>query len=269
MDAHRYALGQAHPVEGRVDVGDQFAAFRVVAVVDAPGNAFHMALEHFAAHQLHVGLIPDAHVGQLGFLEEAVDPERVHVDHRHLRLADACVVATVHVEVGDIAIHRRPHLGACKVELRRFQLGLGVLVVGQGRVGDVAGVVAVFLGDHQVVHVGAAPGVDLAHLPGGLLRRHQRLRLLDRDLVVLGVDLHQQIALAHQLVVLDRHVHHFAGDIGGDVDDVRAHPAVTGPGGVHVVLPQGTADPQGQGQHEQGGEQAEKLFHCGGLNGRQ
>jgi len=35
MNSHRYALGQAHPVEGRVHIGDQFAALGVVAVVDA------------------------------------------------------------------------------------------------------------------------------------------------------------------------------------------------------------------------------------------
>ncbi|MNY65013.1 hypothetical protein D3C86_2022090 [compost metagenome] len=55
------------------------------------------------------------------------------------------------VEVGDITVHGRQHLGALEVQLRCFELRLGVLVIGQGRVGNVAGVVTVFPGDHQVV----------------------------------------------------------------------------------------------------------------------
>ncbi|MNR29553.1 hypothetical protein D3C85_1469460 [compost metagenome] len=146
---------------------------------------------------------------------------------------------------------------------------LGLLVIGQGRVGEIAGVVAVFPGDHQVVHVGATVGVDLAHLPGRLARCHQALRLLHRKAVVLGINLHQQIALLHQLVIAHRHVHHFTGDVGGDVDDVGAHAAVAGPRGFHVVHPQGPANPYRQRQHQQGREQTEKLFHQDVLNGRQ
>ena len=168
MNTHRHPLGQAHPVERRVHVGDQFAALGVVAVVNTAGDAFYVALEGLAAHQLHIGLVPDPDAGQLGFFEEAVDPERVLIDYRHLGFADARVIATVHVEVGDVAINRRYNLGALEIELGSFQLRQGVLVVGQGRVGNVAGVVAVFLGDHQGIEVGAAMGVDLAHLPGGL-----------------------------------------------------------------------------------------------------
>ncbi|MNL30158.1 hypothetical protein D3C87_1518790 [compost metagenome] len=169
----------------------------------------------------------------------------------------------MHVEVGHVAIHRRAHFSAFQVELGGFQLRLGLLVISQGRVGEVTGVVTVFPGDHQVVHIGATMGVDLAHLPGRLARCHQTLCLFHCETVVLGVDLHQQIALLHQLVVAHRHVHYFAGDVGGDVDDIGAHAAVAGPWRVHVVLPQGAADPQREGQHQQGREQAEKLFHRG------
>ncbi|MNP50350.1 hypothetical protein D3C76_1446100 [compost metagenome] len=69
------------------------------------------------------------------------------------------------IEVGHVAVHRRTHFGALEVQFCRFELRLGLLIIGQGRVGEVAGVVAVFPGDHQVVHVGPAMGVDLAHLP--------------------------------------------------------------------------------------------------------
>ncbi|MCY1176958.1 hypothetical protein D9M73_172460 [compost metagenome] len=219
-----------------------------------------MALEHFAAHQLHVGLIADPHVGQLGFFEEAVDPERVHVDHGHFRLADARVVAAMHVEVGHVAVHRRAHFSAFQVELGGFQLRLGLLVISQGRVGEVTGVVTVFPGDHQVVHIGATMGVDLAHLPGRLARCHQTLCLFHCETVVLGVDLHQQVALLHLLVVAHRHVHHHAGDVGGDVDDVGAHAAVAGPRGIHVVHPEGAPEQGGAGEDDQGRQQAEDGF---------
>ena len=61
----------------------------------------------------------------------------------------------MHVEVGDVAVHRRANLRAGKVQLRGLQLRLGVLVIGQGRVGDIAGVVTVFPGNYQAVQVGA------------------------------------------------------------------------------------------------------------------
>ncbi|MNN66677.1 hypothetical protein D3C81_1822680 [compost metagenome] len=127
-----------------------------------------MPLEPFAAHHLQLGLVTHPNMRQFGFLEEAVDPERVLVDHRHLRLAGARVVTAMDVEVGDVAIDRGKDPGALEVELGRRQLRLGLLVIGQRRVGDVAGIVTVLPRDHQVVHVGAAMGVDLAHFPGGL-----------------------------------------------------------------------------------------------------
>ncbi|MNO99606.1 hypothetical protein D3C76_913800 [compost metagenome] len=168
MNPHRHALGQPYPVEGRVDVGDQLAAFRVVAVVDAAGNTLHMALEHFTAHHLQVSLVTDIHMRQLGLLEEAIDPERIFIDHCHLRLAGTRIVAAVHVEVGHVAIDGGENFGPLEVQLSRRQLRLRMLIVGQRRVGDVAGVVAVLAGDHQVVHVRTPVGVDLAHFPGGL-----------------------------------------------------------------------------------------------------
>ena len=227
---HRHALGQAHPVESGVDVGGQLAAFRVVAVVDTAGDAFHVALEVFAAHQLHVHRVAFADVRQLGFLEVAVDPVGVLVDHRHLRLADPRVVATVHVEVGDVAVDLRHHPGALQVQARGVELGLGLLVVGHRRGGGVVGVVAAFAGDHHLIHFRAPPGVQLAHLQGRLARGDQRLGLLHRDAVVVGVDLHQQVAFLHQLVVAHRDVDDDPGNVGGDIDHVGAHATVAGPG---------------------------------------
>ncbi|GBH15619.1 NAD(P)-dependent dehydrogenase [Pseudomonas syringae pv. actinidiae] len=165
MNAHRYALGQADPVEGRVHVGDQLAALRVVAVVDAPRDAFDTPREDFAAHQLQVCRVTHLEVRQLGFLEKAIDPERVHIDHRHLRFANARVVAAMHVQVGDVTVDRRQHACAGQVQFGRFQLRLSQLVIGECRSGDIARVVTVFCRDNQFIHVGTALCVELAHLP--------------------------------------------------------------------------------------------------------
>nr|GFA52676.1 hypothetical protein [Tanacetum cinerariifolium] len=119
MNAHGHPLSQPDPIERRVDVGDQLAAFGVVAVVNGAGDAFDVAFHHFAAHQLHVRRITDPDVGQFGFLKKAVHPKRVLVDDGHLRLAHSRVIAAVHVEVGDVAINGRQHSGALQIQLRR------------------------------------------------------------------------------------------------------------------------------------------------------
>ena len=228
-----------------------------------------MALDALAAHHLQLGLVTYLHMRQLGLLEEAIHPERVFIDHCHHRFTGTRVIAPVDIQVGHVAVHRGYDMGALEVQLGCCQFSLGLLVVGQRRVGDVTGIVTVFLGDHQVVHVGTALGVDLAHLPGGLARRDQRLGLVDSELIVLGVDLDQQVALLHPLVVLDRHVHHIARHVGGHVDDIGTHAAVTGPRRGHVVHPQLATDGHGSDQHQQGGDQAEELFHRRFLTSRQ
>ncbi|MNE92052.1 hypothetical protein D3C80_1897390 [compost metagenome] len=72
------------------------------------------------------------------------------------------------VEVGHIAVNGGKNSGALKIKLGSGQLRLSMLIIRQGRMGNIAGVVAVLAGDHQVVHVGAPMCVDLAHFPGGL-----------------------------------------------------------------------------------------------------
>ena len=75
------------------------------------------------------------------------------------------------------------------------------------------------------------------HLQFGFAGGHRGLRLFDGDLVVRRVDLHQQVAFLHELVVVYRQRDHLARDVRRNVDDVGAHPPVAGPGLIHVVNP--------------------------------
>ncbi|MNC57936.1 hypothetical protein D3C75_1076330 [compost metagenome] len=102
-----------------------------------------MAFEYLAAHQLHLHGVADLEQRQLGFLEVAVDPVGVAVDHRQLRRAGLGVVAGTHRQVGHVAVHRRQHAGARQIQLGFLQQHLRLAVFGAGGRGGVAGVVAV------------------------------------------------------------------------------------------------------------------------------
>ena len=74
----RHTLRQPHPVEGRIDVGKQGRAGAAIAVFDTGRNAFHPSTQHMvAAHQPHIDGIADMDALQLGFLEIALDVQRV------------------------------------------------------------------------------------------------------------------------------------------------------------------------------------------------
>ena len=74
----RDTLRQPHPVEGRIDVGKQGGAGAAIAVFDAGRDAFHPSAQGVvAAHQPHVDGIAEVDARQLGFLEIALDVQRV------------------------------------------------------------------------------------------------------------------------------------------------------------------------------------------------
>ena len=77
-DSDRNTLGQPHPVESRIDVGEECCAGTAIVIFDARRNAFHASAQHtVAAHQPHVHGISDMNARQLGFLEIALDVQRV------------------------------------------------------------------------------------------------------------------------------------------------------------------------------------------------
>src|SRR5215472_10248458 len=66
-DSHRHALRQAHPAEGRVDIGEKIAAPLAFAIGDAAGDALDMPVDECAlAHEVHPRRRPDLDARQLG-----------------------------------------------------------------------------------------------------------------------------------------------------------------------------------------------------------
>ena len=77
-DSDRNTLGQPHPVEGRIDVGKQGGAGAAIAIFDTGRDAFDPPSQHVVtAQQPHVDGVAEVNTRQLGFLEVALDAQRV------------------------------------------------------------------------------------------------------------------------------------------------------------------------------------------------
>ena len=144
---------------------------------------------------------------------------------------------------------------AIDVRLRLERVGLGL---GDARVGGLH--LLLRLRNHigcplHIAGGGADHGADRdlrdGHIDRGLgvlcLRAGQvGLRLVERDLVVGGVDLGQQLAGLHGLVVVHGDLHHLARDARADLVEVAVHLRVVG------VFDEGGAPvEEGRAQHEQ------------------
>ncbi len=84
--------------------------------------------------------------------------------------------------------------------------------------------------------------------------RHRGLGDIDRDPVIGRVDLHQQIALVHHLIIDDGQLRDIAGDLRGDGHHVDAHAPVASPRRAHVGLPHGPGERARDRDHDQRGE---------------
>ena len=80
------------------------------------------------AHEGDLGVIADGEGAHLGFLEVAGHPERVAVDHRDIGRAGVGVVADAKLQVGDVAVDRRDHVGAHEVDLGLIEVGERCLI---------------------------------------------------------------------------------------------------------------------------------------------
>jgi hypothetical protein len=77
-------LRQSHPVERRVDIGKQGCAGAAIAILDTGSDAFHSSAQHVVtAKQPHADGIADMDARQFGFLEIALDVQRVRIEQRH------------------------------------------------------------------------------------------------------------------------------------------------------------------------------------------
>src|SRR4029077_18278653 len=84
----------------------------------------------------------------------------------------------------------------------------------------------------------------------------------DLGLKVGRVDLEEQVALVHRLVIPDRHADDRAGNPRGDADDVGTDLAIAGPGVLQVAVVEGGRRPSRQAHQGQGDHVVEQLcFH--------
>src|SRR4029077_19596503 len=122
LDAHRDALREAHPTEGRIDESQQLAAGAAVLVLDAVSDALDVSRQNARiADQFYSRILADTNAPQLGFLEIPLDAVRVGIDQRKDSCAGIDVAAGQKSEIGDYAVDWRHDGRALEIELRDFK----------------------------------------------------------------------------------------------------------------------------------------------------
>ncbi|MNT50601.1 hypothetical protein D3C72_1875270 [compost metagenome] len=111
-------------------------------------------------------------------------------------------------------------------------------------------------GGNQAVEIAVARGFAPRLRQRGALRRQRGQRLLQGQRVAVAVDLEQDFALLHMLVVARQYACDQPGHIGRHLDDVGTHMAVAGPWRGRVVVPQ-------VAQHQQGGDGCQQRWQQG------
>src|SRR5580704_2885332 len=133
MNAHRNALGKAHPREDRIDCGKPLRIGLRVRDVDGARDAVDMATNDLAvAHRFDLGRVAYADRADIDLLEIAVNPERVGVDEGDYILPDICIVAELREQVGHPAIDDRADLSALEVDPRLVQVCQSLLILRLG-----------------------------------------------------------------------------------------------------------------------------------------
>ena len=82
---------------------------------------------------------------------------------------------------------------------------------------------------------------------------------VDLGLKVCRVDLKEQVALVHRLIVPDPHADDRAGNPRGDADDIGADLAISRPGILQVAVVEGDGRPNRQAQQGNGDEGFDQL----------
>jgi hypothetical protein len=193
--AHRHALHYLHPVAA----GVLRRQHRELAA-GGRADALHRGVPHHAGIAVHAhrGLLADAHVREVGFLQVRLHPRVLHVHQAEQRLPGIHHVTGAKVfHLCHYAVHGRAHLRAVQVHLRLIALRGRLLIHGDAF--------------ERRVHVAAQDGRHLAHGLHGRLGALACCRQLVLGLVVGGARgeaAHHQILLALQLalVVIDVHV---------------------------------------------------------------
>jgi hypothetical protein len=259
FDADGYALGEADPGEGWVDIGEQVGAFAAFGVNDAGGEAGDVAGDWGAAvQQCDRGGIADGDMAEFGFLEITIDVERVGIDDGEHGVAGADIVAGAHGEIGDDAVDGRAYGTAGQVELGDGLIGGGFVVLGLGFQGLAGGLVARLAGDGIVGEAGIALGVALGVVHRGFGLGDGGLRLAQSEGEAEGVDLEKRLAGDDGLVVLHEDFYDRAGDVRRQLHRVGTHTTVAGPGVFHVIDPKLPGDDDGDGGNDQRDDKPER-----------
>ena len=185
---------------------------------------------------------PVADAREFRLFEIAFHMQRVAVDQRHHALPGRDVSAGPQIHVGDHAVDGSSDLAAIEIELGDRAVGNRRI---EGRLGLELGrehLLLLLLRDGIGRQRAVALQIGIGLIQRGLMTRHRRVGLPQRQREPFAVDLEQHIAAMDFLVVLDQHVRDEAGDVRRDLHHVGAHTAVTGPGLLHIIDPQFAAD---------------------------
>ncbi|MNQ80103.1 hypothetical protein D3C85_950690 [compost metagenome] len=234
---------------------------------------------------------------QLGLLEVATDIEAIAVDQREQGIAGHSVIALAGQQVSHVTRDLGVHMGTLQVQFGLLQCrlcqlhpGLGQPQVGllaqQLRFGDVnvsVGFFPFFVGDGRILLQANAPVLFAAALAQlGLHRDDGGIRLAKAgtghfhgtaraqygQFKALGVDLQQQVALFHMLVVVDQQLDDPAGDFGRLGHAVDADARIPRPRRAGVMLPGHPAQPQRQQHHGKGQGGSQHFLPVAHLNSR-
>ena len=240
MDAHGYALGQTNPLEGRTDIRQEVVASAAIFLGNTPAQAVDPPFERLIGigHEGDDGPVPLAYICNRVFSEKPVNPEAVEIHQRQCRLVRHGLATQPEIKVGHIAIHRGFHQGKLEVEFRLLQRRLELKHTGLG-VALFVFLVFEFLLRHGARIPYSYPfcplrlflGIELSHLG----RTKLRPALVDRGLEGAGVDLEQQVAGLHHLVVLYGKLDDRSGNPGRNLDDLGTNLSVPSPGVDNII----------------------------------
>ena len=203
------------------------------------------------AHHDDVDRLADVDAAQLGFLEVAVDAERIAVDDRQHRAAGRHVFADARCAVVQVAVYGTDDRRALEVQLRgverHLRIGDGGFTLFDARAAfldlfardqvtelQVARVFAFRLGERRAALGERGFGEAFRKRVAGLVDHEQHLAAL--DLLVVG-DLHRRDEARH---------------VRRDLDHVGAHVTVAGPRREHVVVDDAPQHDGGHDDHDQG-----------------
>src|SRR5262245_14465281 len=237
LDPHGHALRQAHPAESRIDRSQQVAAGAAVLVLDPVGDTLDVSRQDARiADQFYGRIVADVDALQFGFLEIALDAERVGADQCEDSRAGVDVAPRQEIEIGDDAVDGCNDRRALEVEHRDLERRVGRVEAGLIDVDRLLSLFDLLDGDRGTTESLAAIEIALGLVERDLTAGDVGLRLIERILEAPLVDAEQLLAFGHFVIVVNKDVADQAGNTGDDRHDVCANPHVARPRPDRAVL---------------------------------